>query len=157
MSSLKKELLLELENLLVGYWLTDLSNFSALFFDRYPEINWIGFYLTDGKKLRLGPFAGRPACTDIGFDRGVCGASFSSGKSLIVNDVHQFPGHIACDPKSRSELVIPLTYKEKLIGVLDIDSPKLSRFEKSDLDFFEQAVACLMQKNQDIQYPELSI
>lgn len=136
----------ELEALLTGFWLTDLSNFSAFLFQEMPDLNWVGFYLNDGTKLRLGPFQGKPACTEIPFTKGVCGASFTQGQSLIVSDVHEFPGHIACDAASRSELVIPLFLEESCVGVLDIDSPRISRFSEADREGMEKAVAILMRK-----------
>lgn len=137
------EILSELEGLLTGIWITDLANFSALMFQRVPRLNWIGFYLTDGTKLRLGPFAGQPACTDIAFERGVCGAAFTKRAPLVVDDVHEFPGHIACDPKSRSEMVLPFVCGGRLVGVLDIDSPEPARFTASDLEFFSKALGLL--------------
>ena len=123
----------ELEALLVGHWLTDLPNFSAFLFQEIPDLNWAGFYLSDGHKLILGPFMGKPACTEINFSRGVCGASFSSRKPLLVADVHAFPGHIACDHNSNSEMVLPVIQLESCVGVLDLDSPKLGRFSEDDL------------------------
>ncbi|MBP9673603.1 MAG: GAF domain-containing protein [Bacteriovoracaceae bacterium] len=133
----------QLEELLTGFWLTDLANFSAFFFSEIPEINWIGFYLNDGKKLVLGPFIGKPACTTIAFDRGVCGYAFTHQKIMRVDDVDAFPDHIACDSASRSELVLPFFIEKKLVGVLDIDSPKLARFSQEDQDFFSQALKIL--------------
>ena len=132
----RDEILKELETLLTGFWLTDLANFSALFYHRVSNLNWIGFYLSDGKKLKLGPFAGKPACVEIAFDRGVCGAAFSQKKALVVEDVHKFLGHISCDPDSLSEMVLPFYAAAKLVGVLDIDSPLRGRFSDNDLRFF---------------------
>jgi GAF domain-containing protein len=136
----------ELEALLTGYWLTDLSNFSSYIYWNFKNINWAGFYLNTGNQLQLGPFCGRPACTEIAFDRGVCGASFTKGETLIVEDVHRFPGHIACDSASKSEMVIPLIYKEKKIGVFDLDSPIVARFLSADQEMAEAAIQLLLSK-----------
>jgi L-methionine (R)-S-oxide reductase len=138
--------LAELESYLTGYWLSDLSNFSAYLFEKLPDINWVGFYLSDGTKLRLGPFNGKPACTEISFGKGVCGNSFVQEKTLIVDDVDLFPGHIRCDVNSKSEIVIPLFIKGKLVGVLDVDSPKVSRFTIADKELLESALLKLSQK-----------
>lgn len=136
----------ELESYLSGYWLTDLANFSAFLFEKIPDINWVGFYLSDGKKLRLGPFCGKPACMEIFFGKGVCGQAYSQAKSLIVDDVDHFPGHIRCDVNSKSELVIPLIISNEIVGVLDLDSPKVARFNHDDQVFLEKAVQILVQK-----------
>lgn len=143
----KKINLNELEALMTGFWLTDLSNFAAFFFDEFENINWIGFYLSDDKKLRLGPFQGKPACTEIEFTRGVCGAAYSANSVKLVDDVHAFDGHISCDPRSRSELVIPLALDGEPIGVLDIDSPIVGRFTIEDSKFFSSAVDILLREN----------
>jgi L-methionine (R)-S-oxide reductase len=141
-----KELLKELDGLLTGFWLTDLSNFSAHFFAGVPDINWIGFYLTDGERLRLGPFAGKIACTEIEFDRGICGAAFTKDEVMNVPDVHKFPGHIACDSASRSELVLPFDVNGELCGVLDIDSPLVDRFSQRDVELFTKALEVLTRR-----------
>ncbi len=122
----------ELEAYLVGHWLTDFANFSAFVFHTLPGLNWAGFYLFDGDKLKLGPFVGKPACTEIKIGRGVCGTSFAQKKALLVHDVEAFPGHIACDSASRSELVLPVFEGQECIGVLDLDSPALARFGEND-------------------------
>lgn len=136
----------ELESLLSGYWLTDLANFSAFVFEKVPDVNWVGFYLSDGKKLRLGPFCGKPACLEIAFGKGVCGTAFDKAEALIVDDVDLFPGHIRCDSNSRSEMVLPLFISEKLVGVLDVDSPKLARFTGEDKMLLTEALRTLSQK-----------
>lgn len=136
----------ELEALMTGFWLTDLANFSAFFFQWIPNINWIGFYLKKSDRLVLGPFAGKTACVEIAFTRGVCGKAFSEAKPILVADVHEFPGHISCDPASRSELVIPFYLEGKLVGVLDIDSPQLDRFSEADLLFFTSALEIASSK-----------
>ena len=112
--------------------ISDLSNISALIYDYLDEINWAGFYLFDGQKLVLGPFQGEPACMEISLERGVCGASARERQTLIVEDVEAFPGHIACSSASRSELVVPILIGGRLLGVIDIDSPVLSRFTEED-------------------------
>ena len=109
-----------------------LSNVSALLYDVLPDLNWAGFYLMRGGQLVLGPFQGKPACIHIALDRGVCGAAASQDRVQRVADVHQFPGHIACDCASRSEIVLPLHKDGHVIGVLDIDSPLPGRFTEAD-------------------------
>lgn len=136
----------ELEALLCGYWLSDISNFAAYVADKMPDINWVGFYLDDGCQLRLSSFIGKPACLSIDYSRGVCGNAFTQKKTIIVDDVHQFPGHITCDERSRSEMVIPFFIENKLVGVLDIDSPSLSRFKIADKIALEKAVLILSRK-----------
>lgn len=111
-----------------------LANAAALLWDALPDINWAGFYLVKDETLYLGPFQGKTACTVIPFGRGVCGTAASSRSIQIVEDVHQFPGHIACDSASNSEIVLPLIVKDALVGVLDIDSPLLNRFDALDAD-----------------------
>jgi L-methionine (R)-S-oxide reductase len=145
-STNEKELLAELEALLTGFWLTDLANFAAFISTQLKEINWVGFYLSDGRSLRLGPFIGNTACVEIAFDRGVCGASFSKDEALIVKDVQEFPGHIACDPNSRSEMVLPFKVRGQTVGVLDLDAPITDRFQKADLKFVESALDILSAK-----------
>ena len=118
--------------------LADLSNIAALIYDYFEDINWAGFYLYDGKRLVLGPFQGEPACTLISLDRGVCGKAASEMKTLVVDDVSAFPGHIACSMKSRSEIVVPLSLEGKLLGVIDIDSPILARFGEREAKLLEE-------------------
>lgn len=143
-----KETLQELQGLMTGRWLTDLANTAALLNSRFKDINWIGFYLVDfqdsAETLWLGPFQGLPACTMIPFSKGVCGASASGKKTMRVEDVDQFPGHIVCDSRSRSEVVVPMIHQGKVIGVLDVDSASLNRFSFDDQKFFEEAVTILM-------------
>ena len=109
-----------------------LANAAALLWEAMPDINWAGFYLLKGDLLHLGPFQGKIACTQIPLGRGVCGTAASTRQLQLVPDVEQFPGHIACDSASRSEIVIPIVWHEKLIGVLDIDAPILARFDEED-------------------------
>ena len=113
-------------------WLSNAANLSALIFGALPGLNWAGFYLRDGSVLRLGPFQGKPACTEIALGKGVCGTAAAEKKTLVVPDVHQFAGHIACDSASNSEIVIPLLVNGQVWGVLDIDSPLLNRFDETD-------------------------
>ena len=108
------------------------ANLSALVYHALPRLNWVGFYLYDGKELVVGPFQGLPACVRIPLDKGVCGAAASQRVTQRVDDVDAFPGHIACDSASRSELVVPLLRGDELIGVFDIDSPKVGRFDADD-------------------------
>jgi GAF domain-containing protein len=114
-------------------WLVNLANASALLYQRLPELNWAGFYLWRGEELVLGPFQGKPACTRIKLGRGVCGTTARARKTTVVSDVHAFPGHIACDSASASEIVVPLLLEgERLLGVLDLDSPRQARFDAED-------------------------
>ncbi|MBB5881620.1 GAF domain-containing protein [Xanthomonas arboricola] len=108
------------------------ANLAALIFNSLPSLNWAGFYFYDGRELVVGPFQGLPACVRIPLDKGVCGAAASTRQSQRIADVDAFPGHIACDSASRSELVIPLVKGDVLIGVLDLDSPELDRFDADD-------------------------
>lgn len=108
------------------------ANLSALLFNSLPDLNWAGFYFFDGTQLVVGPFQGLPACVRIPLDKGVCGAAASSRQTQRVDDVHAFPGHIACDAASRSEIVVPLVHNGQLVGVLDIDSPLPARFDADD-------------------------
>ncbi|WNS81719.1 GAF domain-containing protein [Domibacillus sp. DTU_2020_1001157_1_SI_ALB_TIR_016] len=126
----------QLEALLTGETNTiaNLANASALLGQFLPRINWVGFYVLDETKngLVLGPFQGLPACVRIPFGKGVCGTAAAEGKTLRIEDVHAFPGHIACDAASRSEIVVPLIKDGELLGVLDIDSPETNRFDQED-------------------------
>ena len=112
--------------------LANLANSAALLFQIMEEINWAGFYLFKENQLILGPFQGKPACVRIALGKGVCGTAAQNGESLVVQDVHQFLGHIACDEASASEIVIPILKDDKLIGVLDVDSPVKARFDEMD-------------------------
>lgn len=110
----------------------NLANASALLGDALLNINWAGFYLIENGRLVLGPFQGKPACIEIEIGKGVCGSAVAKDQVMLIKDVHQFPGHIACDSASRSEIVIPLHKGNEIIGVLDIDSPLLARFDEYD-------------------------
>lgn len=138
------DLLRRHKELLIGRWITDLANTSAFIYSEVEGLNWAGFYLFEDGKLVLGPFQGKPACTTITLDRGVCGAAATQRKTLVVPDVHEFPGHIACDAASRSEIVVPIIHKDKLLGVLDVDSPRKDRFKDPEKTLFEAVVAQLL-------------
>ncbi len=125
--------------------IANLANISALLYTTLEDINWAGFYLAEGDKLVLGPFQGNPACIEIPFGKGVCGTAVAEDRIQLVPDVHQFPGHIACDSASRSEIVIPLHRSGKIIGVLDIDSPLLNRFSEEDRSGLKSLAALLEQ------------
>lgn len=156
-----------------AHWLPVLSNAAALLWDALDDVNWVGFYLVDSvtvsgaepdvapdaeldagsgvepdaapsaHELRLGPFQGKVACVRIPFGRGVCGTAAETKTSQLVEDVHRFPGHIACDSASNSEVVVPIVKDNKVVGVLDIDSPSVARFTQEDLTGLEQVVKAL--------------
>jgi GAF domain-containing protein len=130
------------------------SNFVALLFTSLDDVNWLGVYVLRGDELVLGPFQGRPACVRIPVGNGVCGVAASTGNTQRVADVHEFPGHIVCDADSRSELVVPLVAASGLIGVLDIDSPSLSRFSADDQLGVEKLCAsfCALLDNSDKRF-----
>ncbi len=121
----------------------NLANASALLWMHLPDINWAGFYKMTGGKLVLGPFQGKPACVEIAVGRGVCGTAVAEGQTQLVADVHQFPGHIACDCASNSEIVVPIRVDGRIWGVLDIDSPMVGRFTEADRAGLEQFVSIL--------------
>ncbi|WP_312693002.1 GAF domain-containing protein [Caproiciproducens sp.] len=116
----------------------NLANASAMLNGALQNINWAGFYLRHGNELLLGPFQGKLACVHIAFGKGVCGTAYSRGETVLVKDVHQFPGHIACDCDSNSEIVVPLYSHQQVVGVLDIDSPLLARFDETDIQELEE-------------------
>ena len=121
------------------------ANLSALVFHALPQLNWVGFYFYDGAELVVGPFQGLPACIRIPLDKGVCGAAASSRQTQRVADVHAFPGHIACDSASRSELVVPLLDGDRLVGVFDLDSPVPDRFDADDQRGLEAIAAAFVE------------
>ena len=126
----------------------NLANAAALLWQTLPQLNWAGFYLREGDLLVLGPFQGKPACIEIPFGRGVCGTAAAENRSVLVPDVHAFPGHIACDANSRSELVVPLRQGGQVVGVLDLDSPVTGRFTEEDrvgLERFAQILETAIQ------------
>jgi len=124
--------------------IANMANTAAQIGLSVGEINWAGFYLWDGTELVLGPFWGKPACIRIGLGRGVCGTAAAERRTIIVPDVHAFPGHIACDDASRSEIVVPMIVNNNVVGVLDIDSPSLDRFTNEDASTFEAIVNALV-------------
>ena len=127
----------------VHYEIANLANISAALWQALENINWVGFYLMNGGKLVLGPFQGKPACIEIPLGRGVCGTAAQKRETVLVEDVHQFPGHIACDSASNSEIVVPIFKNGAVYGVLDIDSPYLARFTRDDQRGLEQIVKIL--------------
>lgn len=127
----------------VPYETANLANASALLWERLPEINWAGFYKMEGEKLVLGPFQGKPACIVIPIGRGVCGTAAAENRTQLVYDVHEFPGHIACDCASNSEIVVPIRVGGEIWGVLDIDSPKIGRFTDEDKNGLEHFASVL--------------
>lgn len=121
----------------------NLANASSLLSLALPDINWVGFYLLKNKELILGPFQGKPACIRIPVGKGVCGTAVAQAKTQLVPDVHAFPGHIACDSESNSEIVIPIFVNNRIVGVLDIDSPVYNRFDQADREGLEETVRIL--------------
>ena len=127
----------------VPHPVANLANAAALLYHTLDGLNWAGFYLLEGDTLVLGPFQGRPACIEIPVGRGVCGPAVAEGKTQLVRDVHQFPGHIACDSASNSEIVVPIRADGKIVGVLDLDSPYIGRFTEEDQAGLEAFVRVL--------------
>lgn len=123
--------------------ITNMANFVAIIKEMVAHLNWVGFYLFDGHDLYLGPFQGKAAVQTIPMGEGVCGISAKTQEKIVVDDVHQFEGHIACDDASNSEIVIPIVKNNQLIGVLDIDSPQHNRFDQKTVELLDQAVAFL--------------
>lgn len=113
-------------------FIANAANFSSLLYHTLPDVNWVGFYLLRDNELVLGPFHGQPACVRIAMGKGVCGTAAELRQTVVVENVHEFPGHIACDSASNSEIVVPLIREGQLIGVLDLDSPSLTRFDDED-------------------------
>ncbi|MBQ9511085.1 MAG: GAF domain-containing protein [Clostridia bacterium] len=134
----------------VPHLTANLANAAAIIWQRTEQINWAGFYLREGNKLVLGPFQGKPACIEIPLGRGVCGTAAEKNETQLVPDVHKFPGHIACDSESRSEIVVPIRKNGEAIGVLDIDSPMLSRFSATDKAGFEAVAAVIEEELWDL-------
>jgi L-methionine (R)-S-oxide reductase len=128
--------------------LANTANMCALLYQMLPDVNWVGFYFLLGSELVLGPFQGKVACVRIPLGRGVCGTAAKNREILVVPDVNEFPGHIACDAASRSEIVLPLVQDGRVLGVLDLDSPKLSRFDHEDREGLEAAVNVLLDSSQ---------
>jgi L-methionine (R)-S-oxide reductase len=145
---LYEQLCEELQSLISGEsdWIANLANASALLFHSVPDLNWAGFYLLKADELVVGPFQGRPACVRIALGRGVCGTAAAQRRSIVVPNVDEFPGHIACDSASKSEIVVPMIVGERLLGVLDVDSPKLGRFNDEDQLGLEAFVKVLLSE-----------
>jgi L-methionine (R)-S-oxide reductase len=127
--------------------LANAANLSALLYQALPDLNWAGFYFLEGRELVLGPFQGKVACVRIVLGQGVCGTAAERRETVIVEDVQVFPGHIACDAASRSEIVVPLIKKGQLLGVLDLDSPQLARFDQEDGIGLNALVALLLDNS----------
>ena len=127
----------------VPHRIANLSNAAALLYNTLPDLNWAGFYLMENGLLVLGPFQGKPACIEIQVGRGVCGTAAAEDRTQLVYDVHQFPGHIACDSASNSEIVVPIHGDGRIVGVLDIDSPLVGRFTEEDRVGLEEFVHVL--------------
>lgn len=125
--------------------IANMANMAALLFHELPDLNWAGFYLLKNDELILGPFQGKVACMHIPLGKGVCGTSASNRCTMLVDNVHTFPTHIACDSASNSEIVIPIIKENTLLGVLDVDSPVFARFDSVDQQYLEQAVGILLQ------------
>ncbi|HCY77091.1 MAG TPA: guanylate cyclase [Ignavibacteriales bacterium] len=136
-----KSLLIKEDNLI-----TNLSNFTAALKQTFSKISWVGFYLFDGTKLYLGPFQGKVACTEIQIGSGVCGTSAKERKTIFVEDVDKFPGHIACDADSKSEIVVPIFKADKLFGVLDLDSTDYNSFNETDKKYLEELINFLSKE-----------
>lgn len=125
-------------------FMANASNLASLLFYGLKDINWVGFYFLDGMELILGPFQGKIACVRISLGKGVCGTAAKRKQTVVVDDVHKFPGHIPCDPLSKSEIVIPLLSNNKLYGVLDVDSPIRNRFSDRDRDALQEMIDMLI-------------
>jgi GAF domain-containing protein len=147
MKSYYKELNQVLKALLEGEHdiIANMANAAALLYQYLPDINWSGFYLWKNNELILGPFQGKPACMHIPFGKGVCGTCIKELKTQCVENVHNFPGHIACDSASNSEIVIPMIKNKEIIGVLDIDAPVFARFNETDQHYLEEFVQILVE------------
>jgi GAF domain-containing protein len=140
------ELVVELAALFAGEpdLVANTANMAALLYHRLPALNWAGFYFAKGGELVLGPFQGKPACVRIAWGEGVCGTAAARGSAIVVPDVDAFPGHIACDTASRAELVVPLITAGRVVGVLDLDSPRRGRFDDVDRAGVERLVSVLL-------------
>ena len=146
-TELYDELAAQLRALLEGEtdFIANAANFAALIYHAVPDLNWAGFYLLKGNELVLAPFQGKPACVRVKIGTGVCGAAAVRRETVIVKNVHEFPGHIACDAASNSEIVVPLIVGESLLGVLDLDSPLLNRFDREDRAGLERLVKIFLE------------
>lgn len=155
---LYQEICTELQELLGEEkdFIANAANTSALLFHRLPDVNWVGFYTAERRELVLGPFQGKPACVRIPFGKGVCGTAAANHETMIVPDVSRYPGHIACDSASKSEIVVPLLNWGKLLGVLDIDSSSEDRFDEDDREGIESVVAVFLASQATQDLPDLS-
>ena len=145
-AALYDQLASQLRSLLAGErdFIANAANFSALLFHALPDVNWVGFYLLKEGELVLGPFQGKPACIRIALGKGVCGTAAQRRQTVLVDNVHDFPGHIACDSDSNAEIVVPLVAGDRLLGVLDVDSPSLARFTDEDAAGLNRLVAIFL-------------
>ena len=143
----KQEICSQLRALISGvpHLVANLANASALLWQSLPDLNWVGFYLPEGEKLVLGPFQGKPACIEIPLGKGVCGTAAAEGRTVLVENVHMFPGHIACDSASNAEIVVPIRQNGRVVAVLDLDSPTVGRFTDGDREALE-AVARVLEE-----------
>ena len=146
-AELYASLVAQLRSLLAGERdsVANMANFAALLFHSLPDLNWSGFYLLKGKQLVLGPFQGKPACIRIPLGEGVCGTAAARRETILVANVHEFPGHIACDSASNSEIVVPLVNDDTLVGVLDLDSPSVGRFDEDDAKGLNELVEIFVE------------
>lgn len=146
-SQLYADLAIQLRSMLEGErnLIANAANFSALVYNALPDVNWTGFYFLHGDELILGPFQGIPACVRIPVGKGVCGLSAAQCDTIIVPNVHEFPGHIACDAASNSEIVVPVFDGQRLLGVLDLDSPTLERFDEQDAEGLNELVTIFVE------------
>ena len=149
----KKELYKVLNDQLIALFgdekevIANMANFTSLLYHSLKDINWLGFYLLKNGELVLGPFQGKPACIRIAIGQGVCGMAAKKKETIIINNVHEFKGHITCDIASNSEIVIPILHKKKIFGVLDIDSPNYTRFDEDDKAGLEKLIDTLKKKS----------
>ena len=148
----------QLKSLLAGErdFIANAANFAALLYHSLPDVNWAGLYLLKQNELVLGPFQGQPACVRIGMGKGVCGTAAEQRQTILVDNVHEFPGHIACDSASNSEIVVPLIAHEQLIGVLDLDSPSFARFDDEDARGLNDLAEIFVQATSNLSYEGIS-
>jgi GAF domain-containing protein len=137
-------------------FIANAANTAALLFQSLPDVSWAGFYIAEGNELVLGPFQGKPACVRIPFGEGVCGTAAAEARTVVVPNVNRFPGHIACDAGSQSEIVVPLLNWGKLLGVLDLDSTSLSRFDEEDREGIESIVSVFLASQTTNDLPDFS-
>jgi L-methionine (R)-S-oxide reductase len=153
-NELYSNLAAQLRSLLEGErdFIANAANFSALLYHSLPDLNWAGFYLQKDGELVLGPFQGQPACVRIALGKGVCGTAAEQRQTVLVDNVHEFPGHIACDSASNSEIVVPLIKQDRFVGVLDLDSPSLARFDDEDASGLNELVEIFMASFDEPQF-----